>query len=213
MSSSSSSKKSKGEDKQPNLREFLFKRMKSQGSFNETIDSPPSPLSSPPTQDVNMEIGSSSACDEPLDDDCDEPLDDDWVCDVELLPHDPGLRKNIMDYPPNERNPVRRAYILKKPCQLKTHVFPQKQVGGLRRFSVNWFKKWDWLEYSVEKDAAFCFACYLFKRDVEIYNGGDAFVNGGFKWWNKPDRFQKHVILDEMIIDRFKSMKTRRMNL
>ena len=161
MSSSSSSKKSKAEDKQPNLREFLFKRMKSQGSFNETIDSPPSPLSSPPTQDVNMEVGGSSACDEPLDDDCDEPLDDDWVYDVELLPHDPGLRKNIMDYPPNERNPVRRAYILKKPCQPKTHVFPQKQVGGLRRFSVNWFKKWDWLEYSVEKDVAFCFACYL----------------------------------------------------
>ncbi|XP_057538146.1 uncharacterized protein LOC130815676 [Amaranthus tricolor] len=148
-----------------------------------------------------MEVGGSSACDEPLDDDCDEPLDDDcdepldddWVYDVELLPHDPRLRKNIMDYPPIERNPVRRAYILKKPCQPKTHVFPQKQVGGLCRFSVNWFKKWDWLEYSVKKDAAFCFACYLFKRDVEIYNGGDAFVNGGFKWWNKPDRFQKHV--------------------
>ncbi|XP_057538192.1 uncharacterized protein LOC130815725 [Amaranthus tricolor] len=137
MSSSSSSKKSKAEDKQPNLREFLFKRMKSQGSFNETIDSPPSPLSSPPTQDVNMEVGGSSACDEPLDDDCDEPLDDDLGCQL--------------------------------------------------------VQKWDWLEYSVEKDAAFCFACYLFKSDVEIYNGDDAFVNGGFRGWNKPDKFQKHV--------------------
>ena len=193
MSSNSSSKKSKAEDKQPNLREFMFKRMKSQGTFNESIDSPSPLLSSPPNEDVNMEVGGSSACDEPLDDDCDEPLDDDWVYDVELLPHDPGLRKNIMDYPQNERNPVRRAYILKKSCQPKTHDFPQRQVGGLRRFSVNWFKKWDWLEYSVEKDAAFCFACYLFKRDVEINNGGDAFVNGGFRWWNKPDRFQKHV--------------------
>ncbi|XP_057543320.1 uncharacterized protein LOC130821547 [Amaranthus tricolor] len=153
MSSSSSSKKSKGEDKQPNFHEFLFKRMKSQGSFNETIDSPPSPLSSPPTQDVNMEVGCSSACD--------EPLDDDWVYDVELLPHDPGLRKNIMDYPQMKEIRLGELIFLKKPCQPKTHVFPQKQVGGLRRFSVNWFKKWDWLEYSVEysveKDAAFLF--------------------------------------------------------
>lgn len=185
MSSNSSSKKSIAGDKQPNLREFLFKRMKSQGTFNESIDSPSPPLSSPQSEDVNMEVGGSSACD--------EPLDDDWVYDVELLPHDPGLRKNIMDYPQNERNPVRRAYILRGPCQPKTHDFPQRQVGGLRRFSVNWFKKWDWLEYSVEKDAAFCFVCYLFKRDVEINNGGDAFVNGGFRGWNKPDRFQKHV--------------------
>ena len=185
MSSNSSSKKSIAGDKQPNLREFMFKRMKSQGTFNESIDSPSPPLSSPQSEDVNMEVGGSSACD--------EPLDDDWVYDVELLPHDPGLRKNIMDYPQNERNPVRRAYILRGPCQPKTHDFPQRQVGGLRRFSVNWFKKWDWLEYSVEKDAAFCFVCYLFKRDVEINNGGDAFVNGGFRGWNKPDRFQKHV--------------------
>ncbi|CAO2841004.1 unnamed protein product [Amaranthus hypochondriacus] len=104
MSSNSSSKKSIAGDKQPNLREFLFKRMKSQGTFNESIDSPSPPLSSPQSEDVNMEVGGSSACD--------EPLDDDWVYDVELLPHDPGLRKNIMDYPQNERNPVRRAYVL-----------------------------------------------------------------------------------------------------
>ncbi|XP_021724324.1 zinc finger MYM-type protein 1-like [Chenopodium quinoa] len=76
-----------------------------------------------------------------------------------------------MDYPANERNAVRRGYILKKPCQPKTHDFPQRQVSGLRRFSVHWFKKWDWLEYSIEKDAAFCIVCYLFKNEVDSYSG------------------------------------------
>ena len=191
-SSSPCSKKSKAKGRQPDLRELLFKRMKSQQTSNEGNESSPlssplsPPLSSPPSEDVNMEVGGSSSCD--------EPLDDEWVYDVELLPHDPGLRKNIMDYPPNERNPVRRAYILKKPCQPKTHDFPQSNISGrLRRFSLNWFKKWDWLEYSVEMDAAFCFVCYLFKRDVEINKGGDAFVVGGFRAWNKPERLEKHV--------------------
>ncbi|XP_057517880.1 uncharacterized protein LOC130798802 [Amaranthus tricolor] len=102
-SSSPCSKKSKVKGRQPDLRELLFKRMKSQQTSNEgnessRLSSPLSPpLSSPPSEDVNMEVGGSSSCD--------EPLDDEWVYDVELLPHDPGLRKNIMDYPPNERNP------------------------------------------------------------------------------------------------------------
>ncbi|XP_057543878.1 uncharacterized protein LOC130823270 [Amaranthus tricolor] len=102
-SSSPCSKKSKVKGRQLDLRELLFKRMKSQQTSNEGNESSPlssplsPPLSSPPSEDVNMEVGGSSSCD--------EPLDDEWVYDVELLPHDPGLRKNIMDYPPNERNP------------------------------------------------------------------------------------------------------------
>lgn len=60
------------------------------------------------------------------------------------------------------------------------------------RFSVSWFGKYDWLEYSVEQDAAFLFVCYLFK-DKTLHPGGDAFVNGGFQSWNKPNRFDRHV--------------------
>ena len=58
---------------------------------------------------------------------------------------------------------------------------------------MKWFNKRDWLEYSISKDAAFCFVCYLFKHEVENNCGGDAFVNGGFRAWNKPERFDKHV--------------------
>ncbi|XP_057522491.1 uncharacterized protein LOC130802491 [Amaranthus tricolor] len=134
-SSSPCSKKSKAKGRQPDLRELLCKRMKSQQTSNEGNESPPlssplsPPLSSPPSEDVNMEVGGSSRIS------CDEPLDDEWVYDVELLPHDPGLRKNIMDYPPNERNPVRRAYILKKPCQPKKHDFPQRNISGFRAWN------------------------------------------------------------------------------
>ncbi|XP_074306654.1 uncharacterized protein LOC141641910 [Silene latifolia] len=44
---------------------------------------------------------------------------------------------------------------------------------------------------SKEKDAAFCFVCYLFKSDS--VSGGEAFVNKGFRAWSKTDAFNKHV--------------------
>ncbi|XP_057248367.1 uncharacterized protein LOC104890039 [Beta vulgaris subsp. vulgaris] len=196
------SSKSKGKQiKQPDLRQFIFKRKRSsegnscsspappnENVSNESNDSPSFPSTSvPQSQENDMEMGGSNNNNVPLEE------EEEWLYDVELLPHDPGKRINIMDYPPKQRNAARRAYILKKPCQPKIHDFPQRECGGLRRFSVNWFKKWDWLEYSVEKDAAFCFVCFLFKNDIEICAGGDAFVNEGFRSWNKPDRFEKHV--------------------
>jgi hypothetical protein len=29
-----------------------------------------------------------------------------------------------------------------------------------------WFDEFRWREYNVEKDAAFCFVCYLFKHKI-----------------------------------------------
>lgn len=198
-SHSPNSNKSKCKRKQPDLREFMFKRMKSQ----ETTSSSPAHSQAPhnddisnENDDVDAEVGSPSTSNSPLEDlEKEEDVDEDkeLVYEVELLPHDPGKRINIMDYPSKQRNAVGRAYILKKPCQPTTHNFPQREYFGLRRFGVNWFKKWDWLEYIIEKDVAFCFVCFLFKNDVEINKGGDAFVNGGFRSWNKPDRFNKHA--------------------
>ncbi|XP_042065518.1 zinc finger MYM-type protein 1-like [Salvia splendens] len=115
------------------------------------------------------------------------------IYDVEKLNHDPAKRDSIMKYPPNERDAVRRAYILKKPCQPRSHKFPRKYIGGSHRFMPYWFDIWDWLEYSTTEDAAFCFVCYLFKNEVGLTAGGDAYVNKGFKSWNKPDKFIKHI--------------------
>ncbi|KAL6566723.1 hypothetical protein OROMI_015127 [Orobanche minor] len=72
---------------------------------------------------------------------------------------------------------------------------PQEIATNLGGISVNSFplEKMGLAGYSIEKDAAFCFVCYLFKHEIEANAGGDAFVNGGFKSWNKPDRFTKYV--------------------
>ncbi|KAL6573582.1 ubiquitin-specific protease ubp15 [Orobanche hederae] len=45
------------------------------------------------------------------------------------LPTDPGLRIRILDYNPNIRDEVRRAYLLKGPCQPRSHDFPYTAFG------------------------------------------------------------------------------------
>ncbi|XP_057774925.1 uncharacterized protein LOC130993906 [Salvia miltiorrhiza] len=86
------------------------------------------------------------------------------VVDLLNLPSDPGLRPNIMSYPPNMIEQVRRAYLLKGPCQPRNHDFPQKiEANRKRKFVSAWFDEFKmWLEYSIAKDAAFCLYCYLF---------------------------------------------------
>ena len=50
------------------------------------------------------------------------------------------------------------------------------------------------MEYSIEKDAAFCFYCYLFGRqDVSKQGGGETFVMKGFKHWNQVVKLDSHV--------------------
>ena len=74
------------------------------------------------------------------------------------LPSDPGLRKSISDYDSNIRDQVRREYLQRGPCQPKDHKCLKTQCGAKeRRFIADWFIDFpNWLEYSIEKDAAFC---------------------------------------------------------
>jgi hypothetical protein len=77
---------------------------------------------------------------------------------------DPRLWVPIENLHSNFRDAVRRAYILKGPCQPKGHNYPRRSICGRKRsFQEDWFKYNPWLEYSVEKDVAYCFYCYLFK--------------------------------------------------
>uniref|UniRef100_A0A2N9EUU1 TTF-type domain-containing protein n=1 Tax=Fagus sylvatica TaxID=28930 RepID=A0A2N9EUU1_FAGSY len=109
------------------------------------------------------------------------------------LPSDPGLRPRITDYHPNDRDQVRRAYVQRKARQPKEHNFPYKAYGANnRRFNKSWFTRFDWLEYSIAKDAAFCLYCYLFKRDVGEQAGGDTFVTEGFSNWKCPEKLRIH---------------------
>ncbi|XP_070679516.1 uncharacterized protein [Malus domestica] len=111
------------------------------------------------------------------------------------LPSDPGKRIRILDYNPNIRDQVRRAYVLAGPQQPKTHNFPYKKYGDTqRRFNPAWFDDFPtWLEYSVEKDAAFCLCCYLFKPNIGEQAGGDFFVGEGFSNWKKKERLLTHI--------------------
>jgi len=94
---------------------------------------------------------------------------------------DPGLRKSIDEYDVNIRDAVRREYLLRGPCQPICHTYPKKKIGDrLRSFHDSWFKNFNWLEYSVAKDAAFCFYCYIFKQQRQENFGVDAFTNNGF---------------------------------
>ena len=108
---------------------------------------------------------------------------------------DPALRKPIEEYHINIRDIVRREYLLKGPCQPIGHVFPKKiQNGRPRSFLESWFKKYAWLEYSVSKDAAFCFYCYLFKQPRPDNYGYDAFtMEGVSNWKNATQIFKEHV--------------------
>ncbi|AEE82778.1 putative protein [Arabidopsis thaliana] len=114
------------------------------------------------------------------------------------LPSDPAKRKSILSYHLNQRDEVRREYLIRGPCQPRGHKFKQIVIGKvLRRFNPKWFDLYgDWLEYSVEKEKAFCLYCYLFRDQAGNQGGSDSFLSTGFCSWNKADRLDQHVGLD-----------------
>ena len=66
--------------------------------------------------------------------------------------------------------------------------FPQREFGKTKRcFNPLWYQHRDWLEYSIEKDAAFCLPCHMF-------GNRETFTVVGFTSWNKAiERFNSHV--------------------
>ncbi|XP_057812334.1 uncharacterized protein LOC131026477 [Salvia miltiorrhiza] len=109
---------------------------------------------------------------------------------------DPGLRKPIDEFDIAIRDQVRREYWSMGPCQVVGHTYPKTEFGTqLRSFQDVWYQKFVWLEYSVAKDACFCFWCYLFKpQDKASRYRADAFTKTGFSNWKKAlDKFAEHV--------------------
>ncbi|KAL7842621.1 hypothetical protein SRHO_G00243100 [Serrasalmus rhombeus] len=76
------------------------------------------------------------------------------------------------------------------PKQVKLAQYPQSVFGTQKRaFQFNWFQSFNWLEYSCKRDAAFCYACRVFGRNLKQ----DVFVSGGVKNWRKALSFyHKH---------------------
>ena len=83
------------------------------------------------------------------------------------LPSDPRLREKISSYHPNNHDEIRRYYLQKGPCKPVLQDYPLTDFSGKpRRFRFEWYINRKWLEYSIDKDAVFCFYCYLFGQDV-----------------------------------------------
>ncbi|KAK9943937.1 hypothetical protein M0R45_009526 [Rubus argutus] len=103
--------------------------------------------------------------------------------DINSLERDPGKRLSIWKYPLNERDNVRRAYVVLGPFQPELSEYPYSFDGSQnRRFNCKWFKDWPWLEYSIEVDKAFCFPCFLFDSNPSHH---PAFTEDGFRGWKK----------------------------
>jgi hypothetical protein len=115
--------------------------------------------------------------------------------DISHLPHDPSERQPIASYHANDHDAIRRAYILRGPFQPYAHEFPNRKIGDRdRHFNFVWFQNFPWIEYSVKKDAAFCFMCYLFKSKANKGKGTSAFTSDGWNNWNKgSEALLKHV--------------------
>ncbi|XP_071726894.1 uncharacterized protein [Rutidosis leptorrhynchoides] len=120
---------------------------------------------------------------------------------LDSLVRDPGLRPSFMDYPINQHDEIRRAYIKHGPYQLRKSKYPQSSSGsgsGNRSFQEAWFRKFWWLEYSEKTDAAYCFPRYLFNKKPIGRAGSETFIKQGFKNWRKVNcgqdcPFVKHV--------------------
>jgi hypothetical protein len=97
-----------------------------------------------------------------------------------VVPH----LKQICEYPPQIRDQVRRSYILKGSAHPIVN-FPQKQSGDCRRVvQQSWYNRYNWIEYSVSKDATFCFYYLFFKELVrKEHFGFNVFNKVGFNDW------------------------------
>ncbi|CAL8161457.1 unnamed protein product [Prunus armeniaca] len=129
------------------------------------------------------------------------------------LQADLGLRTRMIDYDANMRDDVRRSYLQKGHCQPRGHNFPITNMSGInRRFIPQWFDEFDWLEYSIFKDAAFCLYCYLFKTNFEQVSS-KAFTGDRFKKWKKGrERFKMHVGPVESVHNKVREATTNLMN-
>lgn len=106
--------------------------------------------------------------------------------DTQLLERDPGLHRQIWDYDVNQRDEIRRAYIMSGPYQPRLPEYPKSgSEKHPRRFQSLWFDSFpSWLEYSPTKDAAFCLPCYLFNAPF-AQPKHTAFTIEGFNSWKK----------------------------
>ncbi|XP_020266724.1 uncharacterized protein LOC109842234 [Asparagus officinalis] len=96
----------------------------------------------------------------------------------DTVSYDPGLRQAIWKYPYKEQDEVQHRYIAIGPCQPNLQEYPRNEDG--RSFRYDWFKTYDWLEYSETTDRAYCFPCFLFESNSSQQHKQEAWTSKGF---------------------------------
>jgi hypothetical protein len=85
---------------------------------------------------------------------------------ISSLEYDLRLRHKKWEYDVNHRDEIRRVYIKVDPYQPPVSNYPKSgKQNHFRSFQPSWYNLFSsWLEYSREKDAAFCLPCFLFNK-------------------------------------------------
>uniref|UniRef100_A0A1X7U2F4 TTF-type domain-containing protein n=1 Tax=Amphimedon queenslandica TaxID=400682 RepID=A0A1X7U2F4_AMPQE len=65
-----------------------------------------------------------------------------------------------------------------KPVQPYNTTF---RIENGRSFNASWFSKHTWLEYSISKDAVYCYACRFFSTGIQ--RGDECFLLTGYRNW------------------------------
>ena len=105
-------------------------------------------------------------------------------CDLpDPVSKDPGLRPPIT----TERQRLYLAQI--GPQQPKLFNYPQNEDITLsskqNRFTAVWFSQYPFLEYSIEKDAAFCYVCQMFPTGIDRERSTQNWSSTGVRTWDK----------------------------
>ena len=85
------------------------------------------------------------------------------------------------------------------PAQPNLNKYPISKFGNRERsFSKCWFKKFLFIEYSLQKDAVFCFACINFNTGES--NEERTFTQIGLRNWKKIGiKLRKHSLFDSHV--------------
>uniref|UniRef100_A0ACD5Y124 Uncharacterized protein n=1 Tax=Avena sativa TaxID=4498 RepID=A0ACD5Y124_AVESA len=119
---------------------------------------------------------------------------------IDFLERDPALRPQVWQYPLNQRDDVRRAYLRLGPMQPKLNKYKATGIQGKkRRFQYSYFSHFPaWLEYSVSSGRAYCLFCFLFSNNMKKRGGFDVFTTQGFDRRKKVHDGKKCAFLTHM---------------
>lgn len=98
------------------------------------------------------------------------------------------------------------------PQQPHLLAFPQTMFGERKRsFNKEWYDTYSWIEYSVERDAVFCFACRHFPTPNKPTE--QSFTQDGFKNWRhamgKEGKLVKHERSHKAAMETWAEFKLR----